>query len=54
MFIDTAIKSIFGIIVISAVAAETGISVENGPEMLAQAVTIARTYVTAIIGAMAG
>jgi hypothetical protein len=52
MFIDTAIKSIFGIIVLSAIAAETGFTVENGPEMLAQAITIARTYAAAIIGAM--
>lgn len=53
MFIDTALKSIFGIIVLSAVAAELGVTVENGPEILAQAITIARTYVEAIIGAMA-
>lgn len=52
MFIDTILKCIFGIIVISAVAAETGLTIENGPAMLEQAVTIARTYVEAIIRAM--
>lgn len=53
MFIDTILKAVFGIIVISAVAAETGVTVENGPAFMEQAITIARTYVEAIIRAMA-
>lgn len=52
MSISSILESIFGIIVISAVAAETGITVENGPEFMAQAITITRTYVVAIFQAM--
>jgi hypothetical protein len=53
MFIDTALKSIFGVIVLSAIAAEVGVTAESGPAMLEQAIVITRTYVEAIIRAMA-